>query len=365
MNDLRHSWLAIARRGRGRPRLLVTCGLACALLMALGVSAAPAREGAFPGRNGKIALEELKIVGDAYYAHVATLTPTAPAIASTDLGSSSAGPAGHRTVNGLSSAAHPRRFRVDQIVNANGSGLKDVVGRSIQNRTELSVGSPDWLPDGRIAFFGYNVGNKGPRARDLHDQAGRTLMRKVVPLADVPVERGGPTLARLRASPDGRRFAFTRHHGGGRADLYSVKANGSNMRRLAQGCWTHGLSLDWSPNSRRLLAGWTGPRGLRYRLLRFGHLHTLADRRDAQANLHRNVRAGSPGQGGVGGCAPQAAFSPDGRTVVFAVHRDPNRRETLCNELRVMSATGGGSRVIRKAPANAGYHAPALQPLRR
>jgi Tol biopolymer transport system component len=173
----------------------------------VGVSSAPAREAAFPGLNGrKIVVEEIKLVGDAVYGHVATLNADGSGYGvlrpGPQMGRPRWSPDRKRLVASTGILGEiPSSIKV---MNANGSQLRTVFGRAIQNRTDLSVGSPDWLPGGdRIAFLGH----KGSRTGIYTIKTDGTGMRKLRTFSDPPLEKGGPTLTGLRASPDGRRFS--------------------------------------------------------------------------------------------------------------------------------------------------------------
>jgi WD40-like Beta Propeller Repeat len=362
MRHLRHGWLAIARRGRGRPGLVVTCGLAGALLMALGASAAPAKEGVFPGRNGRIALQELTLVGEQLVERTVTLNTDGSGYRALRPKTARPrwSPDGKRLVfwAGLVFGDIPNSIR---IMNANGSGHRIVFGKAAQIRMDLSVGYPNWLPGGDIVF----LGNKGSRTGIYRIHPDGTGMHRILRLADVAREHGGPTVRLLTVSPNGRRFAFIRNNGDYEFAVWVMKSNGSGLTKLARGCiGGGGVTLDWSPNGKQLLGAWEEK------------LPTPGCGNDSGMFL-MSPRGGTPKRiyterqepGSVPGhCAPVAAFSPNGKQIVFAVQRlDAN--SALCDTVMLMPASGGEPHVIRKVREGCnpcrGYAQPAWQPLPR
>ena len=109
-------------------------------------------------------------------------------------------------------------------------------------------------------------------------------------------------------SPDGRRIAFVRPNDDDRfiSDLFTIRANGTGLRRLTSTPSHYESAPDWSPNGRRLVFNRSGE------FSNCSRLYTIRANGSAPARL---VRAGCGSEG--------AAWSPDGRK--FVVFRSDPR----------------------------------------
>jgi len=135
----------------------------------------------------------------------------------------------------------------------------------------------------------------------------------------------------VRWSPDGKRIAFARSHGG-EFTIWTIAPDGTGLRQVtpSQSTKASQYEPDWSPDSARLVyvsytfAGTDG----------FLHLHTIS----ADGGDSRRIVTG-----------PQfnmhPAWSPDGRTIAFCSNRHGNPEIYLCD------ADGGGVRRITSDPA--------------
>jgi Tol biopolymer transport system component len=250
-----------------------------------------------------------------------------------------------------------------------GGPITTIWGRQRGLRTDLSVGDPDWLSAKRIVFLGWKASRTGIYTMALDG----TRLRKLR-------EYGGPVKA-LRASPDGRRIAFTRFRGGSRGriptdELYVMNADGSGLRLLRSRC--HLNTTDWSPDSKRLLVVSAATReGPVPECVVDPDLEVMSVKNGAVTHLltEKMVITG-PGQG-YGGRLIDATFSPDGTRIAFLVDRQPNGSRTT-NTVMVMNSNGSGLRQVHKGETSigsdngvaicircVGYEALAWQPLRR
>jgi Tol biopolymer transport system component/serine/threonine protein kinase len=124
-------------------------------------------------------------------------------------------------------------------------------------------------------------------------------------------------------SPDGQSIAF--HSGrNGHDEIYVMNADGSNLRQLTDNDF-HDREPDWSPDGRSLVF-WSGP---------FGNWDIYAVNVDG-SNL-RQVTSHFADE-----FAP--AWSPDGQTIAFTTNRDGN------DEIYLINADGSNERNITNAP---------------
>ncbi len=118
------------------------------------------------------------------------------------------------------------------VVNANGSNLHALISTPTFDEEE-----PAWSPDGsQIAFNSPDPNTGSPRLYVVNaDGTGRQLLGK----------GGSPTW-----SPDGARIAFTR------GDLFTIRADGSDLRRVTYLYGVHDQSAQypsWSPDGSALV----------------------------------------------------------------------------------------------------------------
>jgi TolB protein len=115
--------------------------------------------------------------------------------------------------------SQPKDGRAIFVVNVDGSGLSRVTPWS------LDAGDPDWSPDGKWMLFGSNESLKKPSQLYLIHPDG-TALKKLTRL------RRGTLGASASFSPDGKWIVFAASGVGGNADLYTMRANGTGIRRL-------------------------------------------------------------------------------------------------------------------------------------
>lgn len=152
---------------------------------------------------------------------------------------------------------------------------------------------PAWSPDGtRLAFVRSFPAEGRSRIQVLVVETGR--LRKVT-------DPGPGTLdASPSWSPDGTRIAFSRARLGAPPDLYSVRADGSGLRRLTR---TDALETapDWSPDGTRIAFERCCPDGS-------SDLYAMAASGGEEANLTASpAHESSP------------AWSPDGSRIAFVL----------------------------------------------
>jgi Tol biopolymer transport system component len=179
----------------------------------------------------------------------------------------------------------------------------------------------------------------------------------------------------LRASPDGRRLAFTHHVARTNTDdLYVMNANGSGLRLVRSRCEL--APTDWSPDSRRLLVVSAARREGPVPECVLDHDVELIPANGGAAThvfTEKRVETG-PGQG-YGLYPPRPVFSPDGTRIAFLADRPPPTGWRGTNSVWVIKPNGTGMRELRHAEVVlnqngecvrcVGYASIAWQPLRR
>lgn len=323
---------------------------------ALGVTSASAGPSAFPGRNGRILLEQRcagggEANGSSCGQRYVTLNADGSSFRvlrdSKKWYSARWSPDGRRILvrAGLGPGELPTTIAA---VRPEGGKVTSIFGPGASLRTRLSVLGADWSPGGkRIVFLARTVARTDTQVGFYTIGVDGTRMRKVRGFSDSSATHGGGTFGVMRASPDGRRFAFTRGREGSMS-IYVMNANGSGLRRVLNRC---GVGLyDWSPDSKRLLVVWWEKR--------------YPEKKISECALDRDI-ALIPVNGGAathvfteryvptgpgeaeGLYGPIPVFSPDGTHIAFLVQRHPSTGYTTTNTLMVMKSNGTGLREVR------------------
>jgi len=265
---------------------------------------APAAQATWPGANGAIAFS--RTAGGTVFskADIWIATPAGKQLRLTHTPrideSSPSFSPDGRTI------AYVARFREDAdiwLMRSDGSHRRPLVtGR-------FSEFQPSFFPSGRSLLFTEYDGARGWTVFSVRRDG--TGLKRLVDRATFPV-----------VSPDGRTLAYSANNDGvGGIRLMNLRTG--NVRRLTTGS---AQGLDFSPDGRRILFGGQRdcePGGtLRFALLVIG----LHDRHSRY--LHRSCRNEDAG----------AAWSPDGRRIVHVLKFQRGRR--LDFRLRMMTASG-------------------------
>ena len=225
-------------------------------------------------------------------------------------------------------------------------GPADDVGAMVARMAKIgSSWSPSFSPDGRRIAFVSNLGGL-PQVWTVAAEGG---WPEPVTALDDPV-------GAVSWSPSGDRLAFSLAPGGGmNVQVYTVKADGTDLRRLTDGGKATNTLGDWTRDGGALLiasnrrtpatmdAYLVGPEGGEWRLVaevrgmgglddvsrdgRFAVVDRLAQRGDNNLALV-DLRGGperplTPHQGP--GSFGQASFAPDGRTIYLSSNGDRDR----------------------------------------
>ncbi len=124
------------------------------------------------------------------------------------------------------------------VINVDGSNLL-----RLTNTPDASERYPDWSPDGKKILFS-SFG---------HPQSGIFVMN--ADGSDVRLVMAGP-LHFPRWSPDGKYIAFDGEPGGCKFEIYVMKVDGSDMRKITEhpeGCGGYNKSPSWSPDGKQLV----------------------------------------------------------------------------------------------------------------
>jgi serine/threonine protein kinase len=179
-----------------------------------------------------------------------------------------------------------------------------------------NVISPDYSPDGRTIVFANRVGNATTaiwmvNAEGLNPRLVYTGINNIVSVA---------------WSPNGERIAYAMSDGTPQEyEIYIMDANGKNHVHISQGLRGVGGSIDWSPDSKYLLV-YAGP---------FEDKDIF--RIDAANGDFVQLTNGGNNAG--------AAYSPDGRYIVFNSMRNENQAD-----LYIMRADGTNQQPLTNHP---------------
>ena len=215
-----------------------------------------------------------------------------------------------------------------------GTGLRRLTANEGLGANEADDYEPAWSPDGtRIAFLSTrDHPGDDDNSRELYviDADGRSEKR----LTENRAAEYSPTW-----SPDGTRIAFLRRLATGEAAVFAIDAEGGGESRITEPRAALEVSLDWSPDGKRLVvtrvfAGAARPSADVYAL--------DADDGDETRLTH------------AGGADGDAAWSPDGSKLVFVSDRDQNGPCLFhdcvghATEIYVMDADGGDGRRLTR-----------------
>lgn len=168
-------------------------------------------------------------------------------------------------------ASHLRTMRPD------GSGFRTILRFEAESSDNCSIDQATWSPNGRTVLYStfrgiWTIRADGKRKRSVLDVGSSAAWspngREVVFVQRVEesqadalfsVRRDGSGLRRVTApveseiygpswSPDGRTIAFTVWHNG-QESIWTVGANGSRLRKIAE----KARLPDWSPDGRRII----------------------------------------------------------------------------------------------------------------
>lgn len=210
-------------------------------------------------------------------------------------------------------------------VRPDGTGLR----RLTRNRVDDFY--PAISPDGkRIAFVSSRSGDDDLYVMNLDGSGLRALTRNSATPAGLSIQDEAPSW-----SPDGRRIAFASNRAAGQFEIFTMRANGTNVHRLTRtGRQVTDTIPAWSPD---------------------GSLIAFASDRVSPFNSEIYVvepdgtglrrLTFTAGGDGVLGDDSMPAWSPDGSRIAFVSNRDQQ------NEIYVMDADGSDQRRVLARPS--------------
>lgn len=140
------------------------------------------------------------------------------------------------------------------VVEADGSGLRNLTTDASDVEAAASQGDPTWSPDGRMLAFTDDGGHQETETNviqviDIDGTGRRTITDPSNPRFTQDPSPGIQAYA-PEWSPDGTAIAFARYLKGG-GEIYSVAPDGSRLQRLTDGdSWN--TQPTWSPDGSRI-----------------------------------------------------------------------------------------------------------------
>jgi Tol biopolymer transport system component len=188
---------------------------------------------------------------------------------------------------------------------------------------------PAWSPDGtRIAWASIRPGSP---ARELWIMnADGTDQRR---LTDLGTNPGWPSW-----SPDGSRIAFNDIRGDGTHDIYTMDAEGGDLRRLTSA--NANVRPRWSPDGTRIAFWWQQTTANGVCCTRIGIMN-------ADGTDYRIIPTPSLADF-------QPTWSPDGRQLAFAMYMPVGGTLMSMGEIAIMNVDGSGLRRLGSNTAMAG-----------
>lgn len=138
-------------------------------------------------------------------------------------------------------STRPFRSSALCVMNINGTGFR---------RLPLNGTMPAWSPDGEtIAFVRFDA-SSGSEAIWLINPDGSNPRQLTRPPRQPEFDTNGADWMPDWA-PDGKQIAFSRRYRG-RTDIYTIRRDGTGLRRLTKGAGQHSWPA-WSPDGRRIV----------------------------------------------------------------------------------------------------------------
>jgi Tol biopolymer transport system component len=277
--------------------------------------------GQFPGANGRIAIVVDRGSGDVIETMKPDGTDFRILVGKSDgpVNTPDWSPDGRHLVF----STQPPGCSVVNIANAHGGDI-----------TDLSKGrpgcefEPTFTPDGRRIVFAVQRCESCHQWMESMNLNGRDR-RKIV------MAPAGVGFSDINVAPDGTRIAFVGQRATYIRGLYTVRMNGSHLKKILPLSLDVGARFDWAPDGRRIVF-------TRYSESPPGRQPNVATVRPDGTHQILLTQVSQPGVGDGG-----ATYSPDGRWIVFRYQNDNSSRIWLTK----MHSDGRDKTRIRRFPA--------------